>query len=37
MIARAIPLKTDSITFRNWEPAGKGAVFRIGKPSIAAY
>jgi len=25
MIARAIPLNTDSIIFRNWAPAGKGA------------
>jgi hypothetical protein len=26
MIARAIPLKTDSITFKNWAPEGSGAV-----------
>src|SRR5271166_5001768 len=25
MTARAIPLKTDSITFKNWAPAGSGA------------
>jgi len=30
----AIPLKTDSITFKNCAHAGKGAVLTTGKPSL---
>jgi hypothetical protein len=30
MIALAMPLNTDSITFKNCAHAGKGAVFTIG-------
>jgi hypothetical protein len=32
MMARAMPLNTDSITFKNCEPAGNGAVLTIGRP-----
>src|ERR1700733_7524191 len=36
MIARAIPLKIDSMTFRNCARAGSGAVSTIGPPEATA-
>ncbi len=33
MMARAIPLNTDSMTFRNWAQEGNGASLTIGQCS----